>query len=67
MNIPDRLVGIPVAEDRLGLSRVTIWRKGRNDPNFPQPIRVGGRTLFSEISLNSWIAAQVEAAQSQAA
>jgi len=50
-------------EEMLGLNRVTVWRRVKNDPTFPKPIRLGGKKtsavgfLKSEIEL--WLSEQM--------
>lgn len=31
--------------EKLAISRPTLWRRRKNDPNFPQPIYIGVRTV----------------------
>lgn len=49
-------------ELHLGMNRITIWRRTKNDPTFPQPIRLGnGRTAavgFLTEEIDNWIAKQ---------
>ena len=66
MSEPDRFIGYPEVEARTDSSRVTVYRRTRTDPSFPQPIRLGGRTVFSENSLNRWMAQKVASAQRKA-
>jgi hypothetical protein len=35
-------------------SRMWLWRRLKNDPNFPRPIIVAGRKLFKLSSLEAW-------------
>ena len=59
----DKFISYPEVEQRTDLSRVTIWRRSRSDPDFPQPISLGGRTVFSEAALVRWMANMVKAHQ----
>tara|TARA_B100000780_G_scaffold251179_1_gene197695 strand:+ start:640 stop:873 length:234 start_codon:yes stop_codon:yes gene_type:complete len=41
--------------NRLGLSRTSIWRYLRDDPNFPQPYRFGKTTRrWSLAEIQEW-------------
>lgn len=31
--------------EKLAISRPTLWRRRKDDPNFPQPIYIGVRTV----------------------
>lgn len=50
-------------EVRLGLSRVTIWRRVRADPTFPRPIRLGAAKNsaigFLEDEMEAWVEQQI--------
>lgn len=44
------------AARRLGISKSTLWRLVRNDPDFPRPIRLGPRTTALRLSdLDAWV------------
>ncbi|MCW2312059.1 helix-turn-helix transcriptional regulator [Rhodoferax antarcticus] len=49
-------------EHQLGMNRITIWRRTKNDPTFPRPIRLGGgRTAavgFLAAEVEAWIEQQ---------
>ena len=57
----DRLVPIPEVQKTLGdVSRTTVWRLAKDDPSFPKPVAVGGRSMYSSRRLASWIDQQVQ-------
>ena len=40
----------------LGISRTTLWRLVRDDPDFPRPIRLRRRaTAFRRTDLDEWV------------
>jgi prophage regulatory protein len=49
-------------EMQLGINRVTIWRRTKTDPTFPQPIRLGNSKNaalgFLTEEVEAWIARQ---------
>lgn len=51
------LLSISDVSQRIGVSRITLWRWTRDrDSNFPKPIRLGARKLaFVEDEINFWI------------
>ena len=56
----DRLISLPDVRARAAnISRTTVWRLVR-DGEFPQPVNIGGRTVFSEREVNDWIAKRLE-------
>lgn len=63
-------------EDRIGLSRSSIYarlrqdpkRPGYYDPTFPKPVSVGERAVgWIEAEIDSWLNAQVEKSRKSAA
>ena len=52
-------------EARLGINRITIWRRAKSDPCFPKPIRLGGSKTaavgFLESEVDEWVAQQAAA------
>lgn len=50
----DRLLREPVVLDKIGVSRVTLWRLVKGG-NFPKKIKIGRSTLYSENAVNQWI------------
>lgn len=55
--IPQRLVC-----ERTAMSRTTVWRRVR-DGDFPRPVKIGRRTVWSERAINEWIADRHSVAQ----
>jgi prophage regulatory protein len=45
-------------EQRVGLSRWTIWRM-ETDGKFPKSIKVGGKRLWIESEVEAWMAARI--------
>lgn len=44
------------AARRLGISRSTLWRLKRDDPDFPTVIRLAPRTIVWRVSdLDAWV------------
>lgn len=64
----DKVLRIPAAKDKLGISRSSIYdrlnpRSKRYDPTFPQLVRLGpgARAVgFVERELEDWLARQIE-------
>ena len=51
-----KIVSIAQTEDITGLKRTTLWRKRRDDPDFPQVIRLSARRIgFDLAELEAWI------------
>ncbi len=49
----------PIRPVLLPFSAATFWRRVRNDPDFPQPVNLGGRiTAWRAGDVRAWIAAQ---------
>lgn len=45
------------AADYLGISKVTLYRLGENEKNFPKKIRVSSRCcLYRKADLDEWLA-----------
>lgn len=43
----------------LGISTVTLWRLGENDPRFPAKIRLSPRCVgYRKADLDAWLAGQ---------
>jgi predicted DNA-binding transcriptional regulator AlpA len=58
----DRLIGFDEVHRRVELSRATLWRL-RKQKLFPDPVQVSpGRRLWSEQSINDWIAKRLKTA-----
>jgi len=55
---PKRLLGIGEVEERLGVSRATVWRWYRAG-RFPTPVYVGTRRAWRLETLEAWEAAEV--------
>jgi prophage regulatory protein len=51
----DRLITMDGVRARAELSRTTIY-KLMLDGDFPRPVPIGGRRLWSEHEINAWIA-----------
>jgi prophage regulatory protein len=55
----DRLIGLDEVQNRVALSKTTLWRL-RKLHAFPDPVPVSpGRVLWSERSINAWIAGRL--------
>lgn len=52
-------------ENRLGINRITIWRRTKTDPSFPRPVRLGGGKTaavgFLAEEIDAWILQQATA------
>lgn len=45
------------AANYLGVSRVTLWRLGENDPQFPAKIHITSRCcVYRKADLDAWLA-----------
>lgn len=53
-----RLIDSKATEERIGLSRWTLWRMER-DGIFPISIKVGGKRLYVEAEVKNWIEARI--------
>lgn len=41
---------------RLGVSRTTLWRMRRDDPDFPRPVRLTARVIAWRVrDLDDWV------------
>ena len=52
----DRLLTVPQAAERLGLSRSSFYRLLHADEGFPAIIRLGGAARVSENAIDAYIA-----------
>lgn len=50
----DRLVSVKDTASLLGCSVATVWRK-KDETGFPQPIKIGGMTRWSETEFLNFI------------
>ena len=49
----------PEKEPMLPFSRATVWRKVKNDPDFPKPVKLGPRiTAWRVEEIREWIKKQ---------
>ena len=63
MYLSDRQLG-----DRFNVSRQTIWRWHRKDPNFPRAVELSpGCTRWKLAEIENWEASQAHKSASQAA
>ena len=56
----DRLLSIPEAACRLGISRSSFYRLHRSEPDFPRLLRLGGAVRVSEVEVADFIALLAE-------
>ena len=53
---PARAIRLPQVCDMTGLSRATVWRFARDDPQFPKPFRLSeAATVWDEPEILSWV------------
>lgn len=61
-NMTLKIVRYGDVETKLGMNRITIWRRTKTDPTFPRPFKLGsGRTAavgFIAAEIEAWIARQ---------
>lgn len=50
-----RLIKAKELRNRLSISNATLYRRIKDDPNFPKPIKQGRTTLFDEYELERYI------------
>ena len=56
---PARAIRIPRVCDLTGLSRASVWRFARDDPDFPKPFRLSeAATAWDEPEVVNWIEAR---------
>ena len=56
MNNDISLLRVKDVAKKLGMSVPTIWRKTKNDPNFPKPIKVSASITAWKVSeINAWV------------
>ncbi len=66
MNAPARVLRLPRVQARTGLSRSTIYVRVAQG-NFPQPVRLGSRTIgWIESEVDAWIREQIAASRGHA-
>lgn len=63
MEQPNRVVlRVRQTAERCGCSVATIWRKAKNDPQFPKPVRVSERvTGWLEHEINAYLNGRADA------
>lgn len=68
MNIPQgtRCLSIPKVCEKLSHGKSWVWAKIKDDPDFPKPVALGGRTVLLEHELDAWLSTQVEKARAAA-
>lgn len=60
---PDRLLRLPAVMAAVGAGRTFVLDRVRAG-TFPQPVRIGRATMWSEHAVQRWIAAQIESSRS---
>lgn len=45
-----------------GLSKITIWKEAKNNPNFPPKLKIGRRVFFRESDIDRYLDQLGEAA-----
>jgi predicted DNA-binding transcriptional regulator AlpA len=54
-----RAIRLPSVSDLTGMSRATIWRKVKEDANFPRPFHLSASiTVWDEGEIRDWIASK---------
>lgn len=55
------IIRIQDLADRLSVSRQTIWRLSKTDPNFPPKVRLTGQCVgFREHDIEAWLETRTE-------
>lgn len=58
----EKILRLPELQDRLGLSRSTIYERLKNDDSFPKKISLGDRAIgFAESEVEAWIQLRISA------
>ncbi len=58
----NRAIGINALREKIGLGRVTIWRRLKDDPTFPRPLHLGGNSYrWLESEIDAWLDARASA------
>jgi prophage regulatory protein len=53
------VIRLPQVIEMTGMSRSTIWRLVRTDPDFPKPFKLSRNiTVWSQNSIAAWLAAK---------
>lgn len=50
--------------DRLAMGNTWLYERLKDDPEFPQPIKIGSSTRFLEHEVNEWIEKKIEKSRS---
>lgn len=58
--MPNRLLKIPEARERLNVSNATFYRRLKDDPRFPKLLKIGSSSFISERALEDYIEALAE-------
>lgn len=71
MNASIRILRLKDVQQRIGVSRPTIYRwldktSKNHDPQFPRPVTLGTHSIgWVESELNEWLANRINASRSQ--
>lgn len=52
-----RLMTVAEVAEYTRLSITKVWRRGGNDPDFPQPIKIGGSTRWDRLEVDRYVEA----------
>lgn len=56
----EKIIRLPELQDRLGLSRSTIYARLKSDESFPRKVSLGDRAIgFVESEIEDWIQLQI--------
>ncbi|MDR9419498.1 helix-turn-helix transcriptional regulator [Gracilimonas sp.] len=63
-----KIIRIQDLADRLSVSRQTIWRLSKKDPNFPPKVRLTGQCVgFREDAVEAWLDSRTESSTEEVA
>ncbi|VVE15640.1 hypothetical protein PCO31110_02902 [Pandoraea communis] len=68
MNPPIRILRLKDVQQRIGISRPTVYRWLDKDPSFPKPVSLGSHSIgFVESEIDAWLEARVRASRGEVA
>lgn len=68
MKSPIQILRVPAVLKRIGIGRATLYRWLKEDPTFPQPVKIGSHSVgWVEAEINAWLEARIRASRPQVA
>ena len=60
-----KILRVDHVAERIGGSRALVWRKAKDEPDFPKPVKIGGITGWVESEIDGYIRRKVAEARGE--